>query len=225
MVTIGDLPPDVLEEVLSRVPGRDLVCNCRLVCLQWRDVVDLPALWKRKCQREGFGLAMSDRSILDWKTFYFLCSLKRNLIKNPCGEKGLKFWEFKSKKKKVWKIEKAPEAEVYFPNIRKCFVAYHLYYFSPNYRYELCVKLLSEDFSLLQECRPEGVFRNQWRDEDKWCEVSYTFHNYPAGVRHIRFIHGTEGWTYMRVTNSSVTIGPEAAQRRKEPETHLPDQL
>uniref|UniRef100_A0ACB8EEU8 Uncharacterized protein n=1 Tax=Sphaerodactylus townsendi TaxID=933632 RepID=A0ACB8EEU8_9SAUR len=86
MVTIGDLPPDVLEEVLSRVPGRDLVCNCRLVCLQWRDVVDLPALWKRKCQREGFGLAMSDRSILDWKTFYFLCSLKRNLIKNPCGE-------------------------------------------------------------------------------------------------------------------------------------------
>nr|XP_056721463.1 F-box only protein 44-like [Euleptes europaea] len=255
MVTIGDLPPDILEDVLSRVPGRDLVCNCRLVCSQWCDVVDLPALWKRKCQREGYCLAMFDRSISEWKTLYFLCSLKRNLIKNPCGEKGLKFWEFKSKKKKVWKIEKAPEADMHFPHIRKCFVAYHLctfkhqlitlkdegywdelmdetkpdivvkdwYYFSPNYRYELCVTLLSKDFSILQECRPEEFFRNQGRDEDKWCEVSYTFHDYPAGVRHIRFIHGNEGWTYMRVTNSSVTVGPEALWRSEAPGTRLPD--
>ncbi|KAL8198298.1 UNVERIFIED_CONTAM: hypothetical protein K2H54_003758 [Gekko kuhli] len=257
MVTISDLPPDILEDVLSRVPGRDLVGSCRLVCSQWRSVVDLPALWKRKCQREGYCPLASDRSLPDWKTFYFLSVMKRNLIKNPCGEKGLKFWEFKSKKKKVWKIEKAPEADVYFPHIRKCFVAYHLctfkhqlitlkdegywdelmdetkpdivvkdwYYFSTNYRYELCVKLLSADFSVLQECCPEKLLRNQQRGEDKWCEVSYTFHDYPAGVRHIRFIHGNEGWTYMRVTNSSVTVGPEAAQQGEEPAPRSPDQL
>lgn len=86
MVTIGDLPEDVMLEVLSFVPARHLVRSCRLVCLLWRDLVDVSTLWKRKCQREGYHSKRLDPGAQDWKTFYFLCSLKRNLIRNPSAE-------------------------------------------------------------------------------------------------------------------------------------------
>lgn len=86
MTSICDLPEDVLVELLSLLPAKELVCTCRLVCTQWRYVVDLTTLWKRKCQREGFYLQSLDRNVSDWKIFYMLCSLKRNLIKNPCAE-------------------------------------------------------------------------------------------------------------------------------------------
>lgn len=86
MATISDLPEDVLVELLSLLPARDLLRACRPVCSQWRDVVDLTTLWKRKCQREGFYVQSLDRSITDWKVFYLLCKLKRNLIKNPRAE-------------------------------------------------------------------------------------------------------------------------------------------
>lgn len=86
MTTVLDLPEDVLVELLSLLPARDLLRACRLVCRQWRYVVDLTTLWKRKCQREGFYMHHLDRSISDWKVFYMLCNLRRNLIKNPCAE-------------------------------------------------------------------------------------------------------------------------------------------
>ncbi|XP_054857194.1 F-box only protein 44-like isoform X1 [Eublepharis macularius] len=110
MVNIGDLPSDILLDLLSRVPGRDLVCNCRLVCLQWRDLVDLATLWKRKCLQEGFNPEPPDRSVPDWKTFYFLCIMKRNLIQNPCGEEGFNFWELESDGGDKWRIEELPGA-------------------------------------------------------------------------------------------------------------------
>lgn len=86
MATICELPEDVLVELLSLLPARDLIHGCRLVCSQWRYVVDLTTLWKRKCQREGFYVQALDRSVSDWKVFYMLCYLKRNLIKNPRAE-------------------------------------------------------------------------------------------------------------------------------------------
>lgn len=45
-------------------------------------------------------------------------------------------------------------------------------------------------------------------------QISHTFQNYPAGVRYIWFQHGGQdtqfwaGWYGIRVTNSSITIGP-----------------
>ncbi|XP_049631373.1 F-box only protein 6-like [Suncus etruscus] len=53
----------------------------------------------------------------------------------------------------------------------------------------------------------------QWNDA-KWREVSYTFSDYPPGVRYIFFQHGghdTQGWAGWygpHVTNSSVTVSP-----------------
>ncbi|ETE56134.1 hypothetical protein L345_18156, partial [Ophiophagus hannah] len=80
------LPEDALIAVLVLVPARDLVRHCRLVCSLWRGLVDLPLLWRLKCQREGYWPEPLDSPIPDWRDFYFLCSLKRNLIKNPCAE-------------------------------------------------------------------------------------------------------------------------------------------
>ncbi|XP_048375281.1 F-box only protein 44-like isoform X1 [Sphaerodactylus townsendi] len=110
MVHINDLPSDILLDLLSWVPGRDLVRNCRLVCLQWQDLVDLATLWKRKCLREGFDPETPDRSVPDWRIFYFLCIMKRNLIKNPCGEDGFNFWEIESHNGDKWRIEELPGA-------------------------------------------------------------------------------------------------------------------
>uniref|UniRef100_A0A8D2LC74 Uncharacterized protein n=2 Tax=Varanus komodoensis TaxID=61221 RepID=A0A8D2LC74_VARKO len=125
MVNIEDLPEEVLLDVLSLVPARELVRSCRLVCVRWRRVTDLGTLWKRKCLREHEGLAVSEGSIRDWRTFYFLCSMKRNLIKNPCGEEGFKFWDPGLNGLQEWRTEELPGAyRHHFPHqhVQKYFV-------------------------------------------------------------------------------------------------------
>ncbi|XP_061457910.1 uncharacterized protein LOC133372839 [Rhineura floridana] len=253
MGSIGDLPEDILIDVLCLLPAREIVCTCRLVCLLWRDLVELPSLWKRKCQREGYHPQAVDKSVQDWRIFYFLCSLKRNLIKNPCAEEGFESWEIESNGGDLWKVEDLPGEhgrEFPHPHIQKYFVTSygsclknqlvtlkdHGYWdqlmdeVKPDIvvkdwyaarhdcgcRYQLSVKLLSADYIVLQEFLPKDVVIEQWSDAE-WREVSYTFHNYPPGVRHILFHHGGQdtqfwaGWYGVRVTNSSITIGPEVA--------------
>nr|XP_006121154.1 F-box only protein 44-like [Pelodiscus sinensis] len=108
MTNISDLPEDLLLELLSLVPARQLICNCRLVCVLWRDMIDIPTLWKRKCQREGFNHQKWNRTISDWKIFYFLCSLEKNLLKNPCAEESFQFWKLDSNEGDEWKVEDLP---------------------------------------------------------------------------------------------------------------------
>ncbi|XP_071623539.1 F-box only protein 6-like [Heliangelus exortis] len=248
---IGDLPEDVLVELLSQVPVRDLIHGCRAVCRQWRDVVDLNTLWKRKCQREGFYVQSLDRSISDWKTFYLLSHLKRNLIKNPCAEESFQHWKLDKNGGDEWKVEELPgdhgtalpepKARKYFvTSYGPCFKSQCICLKKEGYwdqlmdekrpeivvkdwyaarydcgcRYELTVRLLSEKKQVLEEFHPEPVLIEQWSDA-KWREMSHTFQNYPAGVRYISFQHGGQdtqfwaGWYGVRVTNSSITIGPQ----------------
>ncbi|XP_068891198.1 F-box only protein 44-like [Aphelocoma coerulescens] len=253
MTTIGDLPEDVLVELLSLLPVRDLLRTCRLVCTQWRYVVDLTTLWKRKCQRDGFYRQSLDRSISDWRIFYMLCHLKRNLIKNPCAEESFQHWTLDDNEGDKWKIEDLPGAhgnDMPDPTVHKYFVTsygpcfksqlitlkkegywnqlmdekrpeitvkdWYAARFDCGCRYELTVRLLSKDYIVLEEFHPEPVVIEQWSDA-KWREISYTFQNYPAGVRYIWFQHGGQdtqywaGWYGIRVTNSSITIGPQTS--------------
>ncbi|NXV96021.1 FBX6 protein, partial [Calonectris borealis] len=250
MTTICDLPEDVLVELLSLLPARELIRTCRLVCTQWRYVVDLTTLWKRKCQREGFYVQSLDRSVSDWKIFYMLCNLKRNLIKNPRAEENFQHWKLDNNDGDKWKIEVLPgphgkgmpdpEVQKYFvTSYGPCFKSqlitlqkegywnqlmdekrpeivvkdWYAARFDCGCRYELTVRLLSEDYIVLEEFRPEPVVIEQWNDA-MWREISHTFQNYPAGVRYIWFQHGGQdtqfwaGWYGIRVTNSSITIGP-----------------
>lgn len=78
------LPEAVLIRILASVPAVDLVLVCRLVCCQWKNLVDGAALWILKCQQEGLTRAESDAE--NWQNFYFLSKKRKNLIKNPCGE-------------------------------------------------------------------------------------------------------------------------------------------
>ncbi|KAK9391985.1 F-box only protein 44-like [Crotalus adamanteus] len=73
-----------LLDVLSWVPKRDLIHHCRLVCKRWRYLVDLPVVWKRKCERLGFPLEQLEGGLLDWRVFFFSLS-KRNFLRNVCG--------------------------------------------------------------------------------------------------------------------------------------------
>ncbi|XP_061456929.1 F-box only protein 6-like [Rhineura floridana] len=98
MANIRDLPEDILLDILTLVPLKDLILNCRLVCTQWRNLVDLPVLWKRIYQRKDIRCPL--RSVC-----YILSHLEKNLVKNPCGEEGLDCWEIKTPSSGQWKIQ------------------------------------------------------------------------------------------------------------------------
>ncbi|KAI2515051.1 F-box protein 44, partial [Homo sapiens] len=102
---INELPENILLELFTHVPARQLLLNCRLVCSLWRDLIDLVTLWKRKCLREGFITEDWDQPVADWKIFYFLRSLHRNLLHNPCAEEGFEFWSLDVNGGDEWKVE------------------------------------------------------------------------------------------------------------------------
>ncbi|XP_038320666.1 uncharacterized protein FBXO44 isoform X2 [Canis lupus familiaris] len=102
---INELPESILLELFTHIPARQLLLRCRPVCSLWRDLIDLVTLWKRKCLREGFITEDWDQPVADWKIFYFLRSLHRNLLHNPCAEEGFEFWSLDVNGGDEWKVE------------------------------------------------------------------------------------------------------------------------
>ncbi|XP_004607128.2 F-box only protein 44 isoform X2 [Sorex araneus] len=114
---INELPENILLELFTHVPARQLLLRCRLVCSLWRDLIDVVTLWKRKCLREGFITEDWDQPVADWKVFYFLRSLRRNLLHNPCAEEGFEFWSLDVNGGDEWKVENLPgDQRKEFPN-------------------------------------------------------------------------------------------------------------
>nr|XP_020037234.1 F-box only protein 44 isoform X2 [Castor canadensis] len=114
---INELPENILLELFTHVPARQLLLRCRLVCSLWRDLIDLVSLWKRKCLREGFITEDWDQPVADWKIFYFLRSLHRNLLHNPCAEEGFEFWSLDVNGGDEWKVEDlSKDQRKEFPN-------------------------------------------------------------------------------------------------------------
>ncbi|XP_063292213.1 F-box only protein 6-like [Pelobates fuscus] len=108
MQNFNDLPEDVVLEILSLVPSTDLTRSCRRVCSMWKDLTDSPTLWKTKCQRMGYLPKDYERYPSDWKIYYRLCSLKKNLLKNPCALEKFKHWKIEENGGDRWKIEDLP---------------------------------------------------------------------------------------------------------------------
>ncbi|XP_078235089.1 F-box only protein 44 [Pogona vitticeps] len=236
-MSLGGLPREILLEVFSLVPAQDLVQRCRLVCSQWREVVDLDVLWKRKCRREGYAMPALESSIQDWRAFYYLCRLKRNLIKNPCGEDGFNFWETEDDDE-TFEIGRIDRRYPFLPmHVRSGFGVYsggekkqlitlkdHGYWdelmdeMKPDIMvkdwsdvsipcHTLTVQLLGDIFQVL--CQSEDKDLDEVTDDDEyWCEVSYIFRSYPWGVRHILFQHGVTGVDSVTLTNSTLIISP-----------------
>lgn len=80
------VPLEILEEIFLNLPHPQVVCVCRLVCRQWKEVADSESLWRERCRREGYHLRDASKTPSDWRLFYFLCKKRRNLIKNPRGD-------------------------------------------------------------------------------------------------------------------------------------------
>ncbi|XP_071432071.1 F-box only protein 2-like isoform X2 [Pithys albifrons albifrons] len=102
------LPESLLIRILASLPAPDLLLGCRLVCCQWRNLVDGAALWILKCQQEGLTGAEAEEDAENWQNFYFLSKKRKNLIKNPCGEEDLEHWGEVENGGDGWKIEELP---------------------------------------------------------------------------------------------------------------------
>ncbi|XP_075459592.1 F-box only protein 2 isoform X2 [Ascaphus truei] len=119
-------PEDVLTRILAGVPAEHLVLVCRLVCNQWKDIVDGTDVWQLKCQQEALTERERETEPDSWKTVYFLSKRKRNLIRNHCGEEDLEFWEDVQNGGDGWKIEELPGdngQEFPIEGIDKCFAS------------------------------------------------------------------------------------------------------
>lgn len=159
-VSINKLPESILLEVFTHVPARQLVLDCRLVCSLWRYLIDLMTVWKRKSLREGLITEDYDEPETDWKVFYFLCSMRRNLLRNPCGEEGMSSWQIDYNGGDHWKVEDFPgDCGQGFPDctIKKFFVT----------SFRLCLKSQKVDLKaegywdeLLDIIRPDIVVKD-----------------------------------------------------------------
>ncbi|KAM9036393.1 F-box only protein 2 [Sarcophilus harrisii] len=125
--TVEDLPDPIMIQILASVPATELVLICRLVCLQWKELVDGASLWVLKCQQEGLaGEDQIEEDRENWQMFYFLSKRKRNLLKNVFGEDEFESWGDIEHGGDGWKVEEIPgdcgseftEDE----NVKKCFV-------------------------------------------------------------------------------------------------------
>ncbi|XP_054546974.1 F-box only protein 6 isoform X1 [Talpa occidentalis] len=171
-VSINELPENILLEIFTHVPARQLLLCCRPVCSLWRDLIDVVTLWKSKCLREGFITADWDQPVADWKIFYFLHILRRNLLRNPCAEEGTRFWQLDMNGGDNWNVESIPGAhgtEFHDSSVKKYFVT----------SYEMCLKsqmvnLKAEGYweELLDTYRPDIVVKD-WFAARADCGCTY----------------------------------------------------
>ena len=83
-VSLCDLPVELVIEIVAGLPARYLVLVCRLVCKQWRCIVDSQSLWVQKCHIDS--VAVPTMKDLDYRHLHFHNPYGRNLLKNWNGE-------------------------------------------------------------------------------------------------------------------------------------------
>ncbi|XP_018617707.1 F-box only protein 6-like isoform X1 [Scleropages formosus] len=166
------LPIAVLEEVFMNVPARELVCVCRLVCRQWKEVVDSTSLWRNRCRREGYELRNASSLPKDWRQFYFLCKKRRNLLKNPRAEGQFSGWNILEDGGDKWKIEDVSQEHL-LPDetVKKYFVT----------SYTSCMKcqlidLVKEGYgpAFMDEVQPD-IIVSDWYSPRWDCGCVYNF--------------------------------------------------
>ncbi|XP_030798728.1 F-box only protein 6 isoform X2 [Rhinopithecus roxellana] len=206
--SINELPENILLELFTHVPARQLLLNCRLVCSLWRDLIDLMTLWKQDMFAWQIDFNGGDR----WK------------VESLPGAHGTDFPDPKVKKYFVTSYEMCLKSQL-VDLVAEGYWEELLDTFRPDIvvkdwfaaradcgcTYQLKVQLTSADYFVLASFEPPPVTIQQWNNA-AWTEVSYTFSDYPRGVRYILFQHGGRdtqywaGWYGPRVTNSSIVV-------------------
>ncbi|KAB5546387.1 hypothetical protein PHYPO_G00071460 [Pangasianodon hypophthalmus] len=116
-----DLPLTVVEEILLNLPGKQVICVCRLVCNAWKSVVDSTAFWRERCRREGLKPPITYKVPKDWQTFYVLCNKRRNLLKNPNANESFTGWKILENGGDRWIVDNVFAAHP-DDTVTKCFV-------------------------------------------------------------------------------------------------------
>ncbi|XP_050970027.1 F-box only protein 2 isoform X2 [Labeo rohita] len=88
------IPLPMVEEIFMNLPAHQVVQVCRLVCHEWKELVDSAAHWRKRCKRKEIQPYDASRVPEDWRLFYFQSKYRRNLLKNPKADDGLQEWEF-----------------------------------------------------------------------------------------------------------------------------------
>ncbi|XP_052338186.1 F-box only protein 6-like isoform X3 [Oncorhynchus keta] len=204
------LPLEVLEEILLNVHPHQVVCVCRLVCHEWKEVVDSDSLWRERCRREGYQTHDATKLPEDWRLFYFLCKKRRNLIKNPGAEDKFNGWQIMKNGGDQWNIESGDlnntatkyfvtsyatcmksqlidlEEEGYRPSLMDAFQPAIVIsdWYAPRWdcgsEYEICVELLNQKKKPIRKFSPDAVIFQQWNDQ-KWNQMNVV----PSGVLEI----------------------------------------
>ncbi|KTF82114.1 hypothetical protein cypCar_00018771 [Cyprinus carpio] len=176
------VPLAVVEEILLNLPAHQVVQVCRLVCHEWKELVDSAAHWRERCRTEGLQPYDASRPPEDWRLFYFLSKFRRNLLKNPRAEDGLQAWEIVQNGADRWVTERnrnegdrwaTERNRKLFPEntVTRCFVTYHRYTPLSDYgsQYWLSVELLDQEKNPIRTYHPYKVFFQQGSDYP-WCQ-------------------------------------------------------
>ncbi|XP_072305188.1 F-box only protein 6-like [Eucyclogobius newberryi] len=135
---VHSVPLEIVEEIFHNLPHDRVIQHCRLVCKQWKEVVDSESLWRERCRREGLLPRDVTRTPDDWRMYYVLCKKRRNLLKNPKAEGKFKYWRILENGGDRWKIEDVMEQHPN-ANVQKNFVT----------SYQMC--LMSQEINLTSE--------------------------------------------------------------------------
>ncbi|XDV45750.1 hypothetical protein PO909_013789 [Leuciscus waleckii] len=123
-----DVPLAVVEEILLNLPEHQVVRVCRLVCREWKELVDSAAHWRERCRREGIQPCDASRPPEDWRLFYFITKKQQNLLKNPSADDGLQGWKIVRSGGDRWVTEE--NNKPLLDTVTRCFVT----------SYESCLK-------------------------------------------------------------------------------------
>ncbi|KAI4823659.1 hypothetical protein KUCAC02_012236 [Chaenocephalus aceratus] len=190
MVKFFPISLEILEEIFLNLPPGEVVRVCRVVCHQWKEVVDSKSLWKERCRREGDHLSDTSKNPEDWRLFYFLCKQRRNLLKNPRGQEELSSW-------------------LILNNDYRCF--------RYGGRFGGLDGFGGNRWAVhgIREPHPDETVPKKLCD---LLHMAHVFKNYGPGVRYVIFTHGGRdtqfwaGWYGIRLTESCVEICPAVNQ-------------
>ncbi|XP_050958452.1 F-box only protein 6-like, partial [Labeo rohita] len=157
------IPLPMVEEILMNLPAHQVVQVCRLVCHEWKELVDSAAHWRERCKREEIQPYDASRVPEDWRLFYLQSKYRRNLLKNPKADDGLQEWEFVHNTGDHWVTGEIGKP---FPDntVTKCFVA------SSVYQKEQLIDLKKEGYSdaFMDQLQPHIKISDWYTPDSKY---------------------------------------------------------
>lgn len=104
------IPLEIISSILKWVDEDSLVFSCRLVCKEWREIID-ELVWEEKCNCTKLLLGQrSEKQIPWWVTYWVIKkrTFRENLIKNNCGQEEINYWNILENYGDGWIVEEEP---------------------------------------------------------------------------------------------------------------------